>query len=80
MQDSYWNKILWHCSDNNSYQGCALPERLDFDDKETVESSFNHEEENPQPFNEVGWDQGPFQAEEIPKPGTNEAEWSDGWK
>lgn len=80
MQDSYWNKILWRCSDNDSYQGCAPPEREDFHYKETGQFSFNGEEENPQSSNEDGWDQEPFQAEEIPKPVTNEDEWSDGWK
>lgn len=79
-KDLYWNKILWHCSDNDSYQGCALPERQDFVDKEPVQFSFNHEEENPQPSNEVERGEEPFQAEEIPKPVKDEAEWSDGWK
>ncbi|KAJ9700394.1 hypothetical protein PVL29_005951 [Vitis rotundifolia] len=79
-KDLYWNKILWHCSDNDSYQGCALPERQDFVDKEPVQFSFNHEEENPQPSSEVEWGQEPFQAEEILKPVKDEAEWSDGWK
>lgn len=27
LQDPYWHKLLWHCSENNSYQGCPLPER-----------------------------------------------------
>ncbi|EEF49717.1 ATP-dependent helicase NAM7, putative [Ricinus communis] len=26
-KDPYWEEILWYCVDNNSYQGCSLPER-----------------------------------------------------
>ncbi|XP_010522289.1 PREDICTED: probable RNA helicase SDE3 [Tarenaya hassleriana] len=28
-KDTYWTKLLWRCVDNDSYQGCGLPERND---------------------------------------------------
>lgn len=34
-KDPYWHKLLWHCSDNNSYQGCPLPERQYYAHKES---------------------------------------------
>lgn len=80
LQDLYWNKILWHCSDNNSYQGCTLPRRQEIIDKDPVQLSSSYEGENPEPSNEVEWAQKPFQAEDIPKPVTDESEWADGWK
>ncbi|KAH9754368.1 putative RNA helicase SDE3 [Citrus sinensis] len=68
-QDPYWNKLLWHCCDNNSYQGCPAPERQECADD---------------PYSSNSGSSGqPFQAEEVtetPKPLADEAEWSDGWK
>ncbi|CAN1285358.1 Probable RNA helicase SDE3 [Linum perenne] len=29
-KDPYWNQFLWYCVDNNSYQGCPLPERKEY--------------------------------------------------
>lgn len=26
-KDPYWEQLLWHCVDNNSYEGCSLPQR-----------------------------------------------------
>ncbi|KAI7729924.1 hypothetical protein M8C21_001227 [Ambrosia artemisiifolia] len=26
-KDEHWNKLLWHCADNDSYKGCFLPEK-----------------------------------------------------
>ncbi|KAL9447579.1 hypothetical protein AB3S75_015116 [Citrus x aurantiifolia] len=68
-QDPYWNKLLWHCCDNNSYQGCPAPERQECAD-------------DPYSSNSGSCGQ-PFQGEEVmetPKPLADEAEWSDGWK
>ncbi|KAL9450709.1 hypothetical protein AB3S75_012441 [Citrus x aurantiifolia] len=68
-QDPYWNKLLWHCCDNNSYQGCPAPERQECAD-------------DPYSSNSGSCGQ-PFQAEEVtetPKPLADEAEWSDDWK
>ncbi|PWA61027.1 RNA helicase SDE3 [Artemisia annua] len=25
--DEHWNKLLWHCADNDSYKGCFLPDK-----------------------------------------------------
>ncbi|XP_062084560.1 probable RNA helicase SDE3 [Humulus lupulus] len=33
-KDPYWDRLLRHCSDNNSYQGCPLPEGLAPDPEE----------------------------------------------
>lgn len=74
-QDPYWNKLLWYCVDNNSYQGCALPERVE----EFVKDYASYEEEIPQHGEENNWDEEPRQTE-APLPVTNEDEWSDGWK
>ncbi|KAI8024589.1 putative RNA helicase SDE3 [Camellia lanceoleosa] len=43
-KDPYWDKLLWHCFDNNSYQGCPLPERQCYADKEpNLEDNWNYE-------------------------------------
>ncbi|PWA73276.1 RNA helicase SDE3 [Artemisia annua] len=26
-KDEHWNKLLWHCADNDSYKGCFLPDK-----------------------------------------------------
>ncbi|KAM6566333.1 hypothetical protein CsatA_025461 [Cannabis sativa] len=71
-KDTYWNMLLWRCIDNNSYQGCPPPERQE-------EEFFD--EEPVQEYGSLDVVQGeePSQSE-LPKPGTDEAEWSDGWK
>ncbi|PON80019.1 putative RNA helicase SDE [Parasponia andersonii] len=66
VEDTYWNMLLWRCIDNNSYIGCAPPERQEFVDDEY---GSNDNEEN----------YGSSQTE-LPKCVTDEAEWSDGWK
>ena len=72
--------LLWHCADNNSYQGCALPERQEFVSEEPPQKdNMNYYEENPLPSKEVEWGQESLQ-EEYPKPSKDEDEWSDGWK
>ncbi|OMO85646.1 putative RNA helicase SDE3 [Corchorus olitorius] len=122
-KDFYWNKLVWRCADNNSYQGCNLPERQDEGDEEVPNeedcwnygedipagsgwdeniptgsgwnygediptgsgwdeniptgSGWNHGGDIPNP---TGWDFEDTTQGEIPKPVTDEAEWSDGWK
>ncbi|XP_050240644.1 probable RNA helicase SDE3 isoform X2 [Quercus robur] len=79
-KDPHWNMLLWHCADNNSYQGCTLPEKEEFVDEDpTQENYLNNDEENPLPSKEVECDQESWQ-EEYPKPNKDEDEWSDGWK
>lgn len=71
--------MLWHCVDNSSYLGCALPERIEHFDEDVGENSgFGFNEDNTWPSNNVEFGQDSFQSE-LPKPVTNEAEWSDGW-
>lgn len=93
-KDPYWNKLLWRCADNNSYEGCTLPERQEFVDEAAMqEDHLNKDEENSLPSKDFKWGQESLQeefpkrvtnegewSEEFPKPVTNEAEWSDGWK
>ncbi|XP_010256116.1 PREDICTED: probable RNA helicase SDE3 [Nelumbo nucifera] len=76
-KDPYWNRLLWYCSDNNSYQGCPLPERQYYDEDPAKEEYWN-DEENFQSSDQAEWADNSFQ--EVPKPVTDEAEWSDGWK
>ncbi|KAK9292346.1 hypothetical protein L1049_020312 [Liquidambar formosana] len=82
-KDPYWNKLLWYCSDNNSYQGCPLPERQDHKDiLPILGKNLNYVAEDSQASKGWVWGQS-FQAEEtleIPRCVTDEAEWSDGWK
>ncbi|KAI6693271.1 hypothetical protein NL676_020981 [Syzygium grande] len=65
-KDPYWNKLLWYCVDNNSYQGCALPERVE----ESVEDYAGYEEEIPQQGEENDYYEEPHQTETpLPKAG-----------
>ncbi|WRX21705.1 DNA2/NAM7 helicase [Theobroma cacao] len=76
-KDPYWSRLIWRCADNNSYQGCALPERQVYVDEVSIEEDcWNHDENT---HGESGWVQDTIQSE-VPKPVTDEAEWSDGWK
>ncbi|KAI4317867.1 hypothetical protein L6164_025698 [Bauhinia variegata] len=82
-QDYYWNKLLWHCVDNSSYQGCPLPERIeeaeeeyyDEDNQENEFTAYNGEwgQDN------VEWGQDASQPE-FSNPAKDEDEWSEGWK
>ncbi|XP_058086867.1 probable RNA helicase SDE3 [Magnolia sinica] len=82
-KDLYWDKLLRHCSDNDSYLGCPLPPPENRDDPDTglgYEGDFNGQDNtNPSFSSEVEWGDGSCNAEDIPKPITDEAEWSDGW-
>ncbi|KAK7308013.1 hypothetical protein VNO77_41569 [Canavalia gladiata] len=80
-KDDYWSQMLWYCVDNSSYQGCSLPERLEpYDDEDTGENScLSFNGDNALPSNNVEWGQHSSQLE-FSKPGTDEAEWSDGWR
>ncbi|QHO11265.1 hypothetical protein HN873_050936 [Arachis hypogaea] len=77
-KDNYWSQMLWHCVDNSSYQGCTHPDKP----KPYVEDAGDN---NVKPYGEVNgedsveWGQDLSQVE-IPKPVTDEAEWSDGWR
>ncbi|XP_057958127.1 probable RNA helicase SDE3 [Malania oleifera] len=67
-EDPYWNKLLWHCSDNDSYQGCGLPVRQDNVDDYLAQETLNYEE-NHQPRDEVECGEECFQ--EIARPEEN---------
>lgn len=59
--------------DNDSYQGCPLPERKEsvFDEPSNVENLFSPDEKD--------WREEPCQPDTA-VPGATEDEWSDGWK
>ncbi|KAG6732868.1 hypothetical protein I3843_01G191100 [Carya illinoinensis] len=79
-KDLYWNKLLWRCVDNNSYEGCALPDREEFVDEDPAQKDcLNCDEENALPPQGAEWGQESWQ-EEYSKPAKDEDEWSDGWK
>lgn len=82
MQDEYWNKLLWHCVDHDSYQGCALPEKSlePVDNYPAYEDRINYDGEQPSSSGEAGWDHPGSSQAEIPEPVTDEAQWSDGWR
>ncbi|XAR54698.1 RNA helicase [Bertholletia excelsa] len=89
-KDPFWNQLLWHCVENSSYQGCPLPEKLDYLEEEQREENYPAEEgeyypaeegEYPQPSEEAEYQQETTnQAEDFPKPEYDETQWSDGWK
>ncbi|KAJ6351264.1 hypothetical protein OIU78_007227 [Salix suchowensis] len=81
-KDEYWNKLLWHCVDHDSYQGCALPEKSlePADNYPAYEDRINYDGEQPSSSGEAGWDHPGSSQSEIPEPVTDEAEWSDGWR
>lgn len=71
--------MLWHSVDNSSYQGCSLPERVELYDDEVTGEKSSFAEDNALPPNNVEWVHDSSQLE-LPKPVTDEAEWSDGWR
>ncbi|KAI3837635.1 hypothetical protein MKX03_029760 [Papaver bracteatum] len=74
-KDPYWDKLLRYCFDNDSYQGCDLPENqngsegpYDINISPEVDNNVNSTSEGQQDFY-------------CGKPVSNESEWSDGnWK
>ncbi|XP_014520114.1 probable RNA helicase SDE3 [Vigna radiata var. radiata] len=88
-KDENWSQMLWYCVDNSSYQGCSLPERVEpYDDEDTGENPYSTED-NAWPSNNAEWGQDSSNNAEwdqdssqigLPKPVTDEAEWSDGWR
>lgn len=78
-KDNHWSQMLWHCVDNSSYQGCSLPERVELYDDEVTRENSSFAEDNALPSNNVEWVHDSSQLE-LPKPVTDEAEWSDGWR
>ncbi|ERN01585.1 probable RNA helicase SDE3 [Amborella trichopoda] len=85
-KDKHWAKLLKHCTDNNSYEGCPLPQLHEPEEyaEEDIHQETFHDEGNPWPdtSNEQGWDNHSTfnKVEELPPPVTDEAEWSDGWR
>ncbi|GKV42430.1 hypothetical protein SLEP1_g49837 [Rubroshorea leprosula] len=79
-KDYYWSKLIWHCSKNNSYQGCDLPPRQEFDDSFPEHEDYVNPEENiPQYTADAEWGEDSFPSE-IRDPITTKDEWSDGWQ
>ncbi|KAK9054834.1 hypothetical protein SSX86_025913 [Deinandra increscens subsp. villosa] len=40
-KDDHWNKLLWHCVDNDSYRGCFLPEKEEIVEAESEGCNWN---------------------------------------
>lgn len=83
-KDPNWDKLLRHCADNDSCQGCPLPppENPDHDDEDSVPQGDFTSDHNTNQFSDVGWGEESSNVEETHKPfidPTDEAEWSDGW-
>ncbi|KAJ4956500.1 hypothetical protein NE237_013283 [Protea cynaroides] len=82
-KDPYWAKLLWHCSENNSYQGCPLPERQERAEEDWVGEDNPQPswvgkddpqpscvgEDKPQLSDTAAWCNESFQVEEMPIPG-----------
>ncbi|XVF06253.1 hypothetical protein REPUB_Repub06bG0031900 [Reevesia pubescens] len=78
-KDPYWEKLLWHCSENNSYQGCPPPERQNHENQESFSGTGLNNEVEDQCSKVGAWD-CLLEAEAVPWIPTDEAEGSDGWK
>lgn len=74
-QDPNWDELLRYCSDNNSYNGCPLPERQNHAEEEQSgrEANSNPKFEIENPSASIAWRGESSQLEEI-------AQWPDGWK
>ncbi|KAL5712554.1 RNA helicase [Ranunculus cassubicifolius] len=58
-KDPYWDKLLRYCADNNSYQGCALPEKQEFSEEDySATQKLYYEPDNLQPNNNPEWGGG----------------------
>ncbi|KAI3958755.1 hypothetical protein MKX01_017755 [Papaver californicum] len=74
-KDPYWDKLLRYCFDNDSYQGCDLPE------KQNGSEGPHDINVSPEVYNHVNSTSEGRQDFYCGKPVSNEAEWSDGnWK
>lgn len=78
-QDPNWNKLLWRCADNSSYQGCNPPDRQEeFSyENQTQEDHWNNNEENTSFSRTDDWVQGSWETE-APQPiqnGDGAQEW-----
>ncbi|KAL5770739.1 hypothetical protein ACOSP7_014893 [Xanthoceras sorbifolium] len=78
-QDPYWNKLLWYCFDNSSYQGCPAPERTDNRDEElNPETNLNNEFKDLCCSSTHTRGQSSQLVEDFPEqPVTEKAEWED---
>ncbi|KAE8670329.1 putative RNA helicase SDE3 [Hibiscus syriacus] len=76
-KDPYWSQLIWRCADNNSYQGCALPEKQEVyvDEVPALEECQIHDESSIA----ERWGEDTAETENA-KTWTDEADWSDGWK
>lgn len=77
-QDPYWSKLIWRCADHNSYQGCALPERQEYEDDAEVSTPEDCRVDDENSIAEM-WGEDTKEIGNL-IPFTDEAEWSDGWK
>ncbi|KHG04449.1 putative RNA helicase SDE3 -like protein [Gossypium arboreum] len=55
-KDPYWEKLLWQCHENNSYQGCPPPERVNHEFEESCSETGLSNEVEGSGWNEGTWD------------------------
>ncbi|XP_022761080.1 probable RNA helicase SDE3 [Durio zibethinus] len=71
-KDPYWSKLIWRCADNNSYLGCALPERQEYIDEVSMQDDCWNQDESITAESGYGEDTTPT---ETIKPLSDEVEW-----
>ncbi|GMH18834.1 hypothetical protein Nepgr_020675 [Nepenthes gracilis] len=76
-KDPHWEQILWLCVDNNSYQGCALPEKQHYCDESPTEGQCLYDGAHFEPLDAAEHGLESLQIKERVR---DEDEWSDGWK
>ncbi|XP_031475278.1 probable RNA helicase SDE3 [Nymphaea colorata] len=81
-KDVHWNQLLGHCTEHDSYQGCPLPQPdvAQYEEEYQDENEYNASEGYTHPCANEACGGGNVEYEDLPKPVTDEAEWSDGWK
>ncbi|KAB2014605.1 hypothetical protein ERO13_D09G219800v2 [Gossypium hirsutum] len=77
-KDPYWSQLIWRCADHNSYLGCALPERQEYEDDAEVSTPEDCRVDDENSIAEM-WGEDTKEIGNL-IPFTDEAEWSDGWK
>ncbi|KAL5541531.1 hypothetical protein UlMin_009241 [Ulmus minor] len=73
-QDPHWNQLLWRCIENNSYEGCAPPERQEVVYKDYSQGyGYDCNEEN-----NAGWGDGSYNNAGWGDNSYNNAGWGNG--
>ncbi|GAV64228.1 AAA_11 domain-containing protein/AAA_12 domain-containing protein [Cephalotus follicularis] len=76
-KDPYWEKLLWYCSENNSYQGCPLPDRQEYANEDT---SLSRDADDCLPKDSDDFLPRDYNDQTGGSQPVDEGEWSDGWQ